>query len=92
MEGQVPEKVKNHRSGIIRDLSVENKRRYRESLLGKTQHVLVEKVRGRKGWGYGELYVPVGFTAEGMRKNLIREVRLTGLGEGDDPVFIGKPV
>ena len=27
MEGQVPEKVKNHRSGIIRDLSVENKRR-----------------------------------------------------------------
>jgi len=91
MPGQVPEKVKNQRSAVMRGISVKNKRKYREGLLGKTQQVLVEKVRGRKGWGYGELYVPVGFTMEGMRKNLLQKVRLVKLGDGEDPIFISSP-
>lgn len=92
MPEQVPEKAKNQRSRIIRGISVENKRKYREGLLGKTQQVLVEKVRGSKGWGYGEHYVPVGFTCGGMKKNLVQQVRLEELGEGDDPVFTGIPL
>jgi threonylcarbamoyladenosine tRNA methylthiotransferase MtaB len=91
MPGQVPEKVKNQRSRIIRGISVENKRKYREELLGRTQQVLVEKVRGNQGWGYGELYVPVVFTYGGIKKNMLQNVRLVELGEGDDPVFTGIP-
>jgi threonylcarbamoyladenosine tRNA methylthiotransferase MtaB len=90
MPDQIPEKIKSERSEIIRQISIENKRAYRHSLLGKTQNVLVEKTRGKTGRGYGELYVPVEFNHPEMRKNMLLEVKLTGLGEGDDPVLFGK--
>jgi len=89
MPGQTTERIKNERSGIIRQISIENKRIYRNSLLGKRQNVLVEKVDGKSGRGYGELYVPVKFRHPEMEKNMLREVKLTGLGEGDNPVLIG---
>lgn len=43
MAEQVPEAVKQHRSQVIRNISVENKKSYRLSMLGKEQTVLVEK-------------------------------------------------
>ncbi|MBL7110582.1 MAG: tRNA (N(6)-L-threonylcarbamoyladenosine(37)-C(2))-methylthiotransferase MtaB [Bacteroidales bacterium] len=89
MPGQVPYKIKNERSEIIRKISEENKRSYRSSLIGKTQTVLVEKVNGNSGLGYGELYVPVEFTHPGMKNNMLQEVKLTGIHEGEDPVLIG---
>lgn len=89
MPGQITERIKNERSKIIRYISIENKRTYRHSLLGKKQNVLFEKVHGKSGWGYGELYVPVEFRHPEMKKNMLREVKLSGLGEGDDPVLFG---
>ena len=89
MPDKIPENIKTERSRIIRQISVNNKRAYRLSLLGKKQNVLVEKVNGKTGWGYGELYVPVKFNHPEMKNNMLREVTLTGLGEGDDPVLLG---
>ena len=90
MPEQVPEKVKNERSETIRSISIENKRRYRTSLIGKVQNVLVEKVRGKYGRGYGELYVPIEFRHPEMKKNMLQEVLLTGLSEGEDPLLTGE--
>ena len=90
MPDQVPEKVKNERSEIIRNISYVNKRHYRKSLIGKTQKVLVEKVRGKSGLGYGELYVPIEFWHPQISKNMIQEVILTDLGEGEDPILAGR--
>ena len=92
MDEQVPEKIKNERSEMIRSLSDENKRMYRSGLIGKTQHVLVEKVKGKIASGYGELYVPVQFPAGEAKNNQIREVLLTGIQNIDEPVLIGEPV
>jgi threonylcarbamoyladenosine tRNA methylthiotransferase MtaB len=89
MPEKIPESIKNERSRVIRQISIENKRAYRNSLLGKKQNVLVEKVSGKTGWGYGELYVPVKFNHPEMKNNILREVTLTGLGEGDDQVLFG---
>jgi threonylcarbamoyladenosine tRNA methylthiotransferase MtaB len=90
MPDQVPEKVKNERSEIIRNISSVNKRYYRKSLIGKTQNVLVEKVRGKSGRGYGELYVPIEFWYPQISRNMIWEVTITGLGEGEDPILAGR--
>jgi threonylcarbamoyladenosine tRNA methylthiotransferase MtaB len=89
MPEQVPEKVKNERSEIIRKISITSKRKYRHSLIGKIQNVLVEKVRGKTGRGYGELYVPVEFRHPAVNRNTLYKVKLTGLSEGDDPVLSG---
>lgn len=89
MPDQVPEKVKNQRSEIIRNISIANKRHYRHSLIGKIQNVLVEKVRGKFGHGYGELYVPIEFRHPEMKKNMLQKVVLTGLSEGEDPILFG---
>ncbi len=89
MPDQVPYKIKNERSEIIREISEKNKRTYRSSLIGKTQNVLVEKVNGNTGLGYGELYVPVEFTHPVMKNNMLKEVTISGIREGKDPVLIG---
>ncbi len=91
MPGQVPEKTKSERSGIIRVIGEEYKRKYRSSLIGKTQHVLVEKTREHVSRGYGELYVPIEFRSPDAKKNQIREVKITGIADGEDPVLFGTP-
>lgn len=87
--GQVPEKTKSRRSEMIRLIGEENKRIYRTSLIGKTQHVLVEKTGDRTCRGYGELYVPIEFDTSHPEKNTIRNVRITGIADGEDPVLFG---
>lgn len=91
MPGQVPEKTKSERSGIIRVIGEENKRKYRSSLIGKTQHVLVERTSEHVSRGYGELYVPIEFRSPDAKKNQIREVKITGIADGEDPVLFGTP-
>ena len=90
----VPEKIKNERSAIIRDLSEKHKRIYRSGLIGKDQLVLVEKIDG-KGFatGYGEQYTPVKFKADDktMLKDF-RKVLITGIEEGEDPKLIALPI
>lgn len=91
LENHIPEKVKNERSLQVRQLSEENKRRYYESLIGKTQHVLVEKATKTKASGYGDLYVPVEFQGKDIQKNTVYAVKLTELlGEGEKLVLVGE--
>lgn len=92
MGGQVPEEVKNRRSGIIRQISGENKRRYRSSLIGKTQAVLLEKTNKNQGSGYGELYVPVKVRAERLQRNQLLKVKITDIAGGEDPPLYGEVI
>jgi threonylcarbamoyladenosine tRNA methylthiotransferase MtaB len=88
MTEQVPELVKQERSLVIRTISEENKRKYRGSMLGKEQTVLVEKFNQRTGMakGYGEHYIPVEFRSEKDPHNQFVRARLQSLGIGIDPI------
>lgn len=91
MENHIPEKIKTARSAQIRELSEENKLRYYQSLIGKTQNILVEKATKTKASGYGDLFVPVEFQAKDIQKNTIHAVKLTGLsGEGEKLALVGE--
>lgn len=92
MPEHIPEKVKNERSHIIRKISEENKRKYRTSLIGKEQTVLVEKYnpRTRVARGYGEHYIPVEFKSMEDVHNRFVKVRLESSGPSTDPVVLGK--
>jgi threonylcarbamoyladenosine tRNA methylthiotransferase MtaB len=92
MPGQVPEKVKTERSEIIRRIGEENKRRYRSSLIGSTEQVLVEKISHGHARGYGEHYVPISFPAGNAAKSSILPVRITGIRDGEDPDLRGELV
>jgi threonylcarbamoyladenosine tRNA methylthiotransferase MtaB len=94
MAGQVSERVKNERSRVIREISAENKRKYRGSLVGREQNVLVEKVNLRSGMakGYGEHYVPVEFPASPASYNSFVRVKLMGLKSGSDPILEARRV
>lgn len=91
MTDQVPEKVKQLRSGIIREIAAENKLRYRKSLIGREQVVLVEKYspRTKMARGYGEHYVPVEFSASPQDYNNFVRVRITGITRHEDPILKG---
>ncbi len=91
LENHVPEKIKNERSALIRQLSEENKLRYFQSLIGKTQDVLVERFVKNNASGYGNLYVPVVFQANEIQKNSVYTIKLTGLsGVGEKLGMTGK--
>ena len=90
MPGQVPEKIKSERSEIIRVIGEENKRKYRSSLIGNTQMVLVEKIRENVARGYGEHYVPVEFRSGQAQTNKIYPVSVTGIAGGADPDLLGE--
>jgi threonylcarbamoyladenosine tRNA methylthiotransferase MtaB len=90
MPEQISEKLKTRRSEIIRLVGEEEKRKYRLSMIGKQQTVLVEKAIGGIAQGYGENYLPVKFPAEGVSSNEFVKVVLTALENGDDPHLIGK--
>ena len=90
MPDQVPEKVKSERSEHIRQIGEENKRKYRSSLLGKTERVLVEKTGDGSARGYGEHYVPVRFPSGQAEKNRIYPVIIKGIRDGADPDLSGE--
>jgi threonylcarbamoyladenosine tRNA methylthiotransferase MtaB len=91
MTDQVSEAVKRDRSLVVRNISEENKRKYRMSMLGKEQIVLVEKYHPRTGLarGYGQHYFPVEFKSDGTAGNTFVKVRLDSIGTGTDPVVRG---
>ncbi len=87
----LPEKVKNERSAVIRDLAEKHKRKYRSGFIGKTQTVYVEKIDSRGfAHGYGEHYIPIRFKAGKpiIPKNF-QKVEITGIETGNDPKLIG---
>jgi len=93
---RVPGPEITRRSEQIRRASVEEKRRYRQKLIGSVERVLVEHVSGSDtvARGLGEHYVPVRFIAAtgGVRANGFYRVLITGIDDGDDPDLIGRPV
>ncbi|HJX71156.1 MAG TPA: tRNA (N(6)-L-threonylcarbamoyladenosine(37)-C(2))-methylthiotransferase MtaB [Bacteroidales bacterium] len=88
MSGQIPENIKSRRSEIIRKIGETNKTRYRKTLIGKEQTVLIEKVQKGIAKGYGEHYVPVEFKAR-SDKNTFHRVKIACLSDGKDPILIG---
>lgn len=90
MIDQVPEKVKNERSEVIRMIAEENKRHYRSTLIGKIQNILVERFEDGIARGYGEYFVPVSFRIGNASKNDMVRVRITGIAEGEDPDLTGE--
>ena len=93
MPDHVPEKIRQERSRIIRDISAENRLNYLTSLIGKEQIVLVEKVdqRARTASGYGQHYVPVEFPAGQEVFNTFARIKLTGITKNTEPILLGKP-
>ena len=91
MPEQVPERIKQERSEVIRNISNDNKRKYRTSMTGKTQNVLVEKYnpRTRQAKGYGQHYFPVELISPEDIYNQIVPVKLVSLGAGEDPMMKG---
>jgi len=90
MPDQVPEKIKSERSEVIRRIAEENKRRYRTSLFGTTEQVLVEKTGKGMARGYGEHYVPISFPSMQAEKNRIYPVSIKGIKDGEDPDLLGE--
>jgi len=91
MDDHVPEEAKRERAAIIREISDAGKRRYRSRFIGSEQLLLVEQVTagGTSGTGYGEHYLPIELSLPHVRRNEFYRVKLTGLGDGDDPLLTG---
>lgn len=90
MEEQLPEKVKNERSQIIREISLKNKLAYYERMSGKTELVLFEKEGKSFSEGYGAHYVPVRIQGS-VKRNTLKRITLTGTLPGQEPVMTGIP-
>ena len=91
LESHIPEKIKTERSLQVRELSEENKKRYLNSFIGKTEEVLVEKITQGIANGYGKHYIPIRFKSNGAQKNTVYTVQLTEiLGAGENMYLIGE--
>ena len=78
MPDQIPEKIKNQRSAVIRDISEANKIAYHQKFIGQSQRVLIEKINAKGiAKGYGEHYIPVEFKAIDSSKNSFVDVNIS---------------
>jgi threonylcarbamoyladenosine tRNA methylthiotransferase MtaB len=92
MTDQVPEKIKNQRSEVIRMISDENKLQYRKSFIGSEQKVLIEKVDGNRAFGYGEHYVPVEFHTDKHNNNELVGIDIESMRMNEEPILTGRPI
>jgi threonylcarbamoyladenosine tRNA methylthiotransferase MtaB len=90
LEEQLEERIKSERSEVIRSVSEENRLLYMDTMTGKEQRVLIEKV-DRKGvaHGYGEHYLPVQFPASDGTRNIFRKVKLKKVESAETPFIHG---
>ncbi len=88
LENHLSEKVKNERSLLVRNLSVENKMNYFKSLIGQKQDVLIEKITQGTASGYGQHYAPIRFKITNGQRNTIQTVRLTELIGDDENCYL----
>jgi len=83
MQNQVDEKIKTTRSEELRNLVEQNKHKYYESFIGKSEKVLVEKHLGDNWYfGYGEHYIPITFKSPINLKNQFIDIKIDGLEGG----------
>lgn len=94
MTDLVPEKVKTHRSELVRKEAHEVAYHYRQKLVNTEQRVLVESVKDGWAKGYGDNYVLIKFKADKMvEKNAFNKVRLTEIDtECKDLTVLGERV
>lgn len=91
MPDQIPEKIKNQRSAVIREISETNKIAYHQKFIGHSQRVLIEKINAKGiAKGYGEHYIPVEFKASGNSKNSFVNVDISESRITPEPVLAGK--
>jgi len=90
MSNQIDERIKTHRSEVLRKIAEESKFSYRKSFIGKEQTVLVEKTLDSIANGYGEHYIPIEFRGENILSNHFYKVLITGIQDGEDPKLIGE--
>ena len=77
MPDQIPEKIKSERSEVMRQISLENKIKYFESMQGKTQRMLIERIDSKGvARGYGENYIPVFLKDCSTEKNTFINISL----------------
>jgi len=88
LENHIPEKIKNIRSLMVRELSLKNKQNYLTTFIGKEQKVLVEKIAQGIANGYGENYIPIRFRATSAEKNTIRKIKLLELRGVDENMYL----
>ena len=90
MPDQIPEKVKNQRSAVIREISEVNKIAYYQKFVGQSQRVLIEKINAKGiAKGYGEHYIPVEFKADGCKRNTFVNIELSDLKISPEPLLHG---
>jgi len=91
LEDQLEEKIKSERSELIRKISEENRLHYMESMIGKTQRVLIEKVDDMgMAQGYGDHYLPISFQVPDSTRNVFRKTVLKQLKPADPPSILGE--
>jgi len=91
LEDQVAERIKVERSELIRQISEETRLQYMNSMIGKTQRVLIEKISSKGiAQGYGEHYLPVQFPTTLSANNIFRNIQLEKIDPGDPPVILGE--
>lgn len=89
MPNQVPAKIKDERSEIIRQVAEENKLSYRQQFIGKDQTVLIEKPTSRLGAkGYGEHYIPIAIKGITPEQNTFQKVRITGIANDTEKTVL----
>ena len=80
-----PDKIKTIRSAVIRDISAENKKKYFEQMMGKTQKMLIERITADgTALGYGENYIPMRLKNKDLEKNTFVDVRIDSIIERGD--------
>ena len=93
MEAQLEEKIKVDRSEVIRQISLENRLSYMQSMVGKRQRVLIEKVDTEGlASGYGEHYLPVVFPEASPTRNRFQDVLLEASEHSDPPAMKGSRI
>ena len=85
MPDQVPEPEKSRRSEIMRGISLENKLKYFESLQGRTQRMLIERIDAKGvARGYGENYLPIRIQGDNLQKNTFIDMKLNTIQNFDN--------
>lgn len=93
MEEQLDERIKSERSEIIRTISDNNRINYMNTMLGKDQLVLIEKVDNLgNARGYGEHYLPIIFPRGDLTKNSFVTVLPEQVVTSDPPFIEGSMV
>ena len=67
---------------------VENKMGYFKKFIGKSEHVLIEKITHGIANGYGQHYIPVRFKVSGELKNTVHAVTLTEIRGTDEDMYL----